>query len=166
MNEIAKGSPEAWATRRVLEAWVAKDSERFDRELVAAGADLPGVVRTLIIITGGQVQSVANLANLSFDEVLANLWMQLAADERDDDAAQLMRSAVTAWANGDNAAAALIESGAFQNVSSDDLVMHLAGVSEMLGRRLTESLNAPFSDAMTGWWIALGVVGADPDRAS
>jgi hypothetical protein len=98
---IDKGSHGAWRTWELIELWAAADGDFAgidpDRFAEVFG-DIDGeIVRNLIVLVGGSVDAVAVMMGRSFDDALSDAWMQRAMSEADDDVAQTMRAAVTAW---------------------------------------------------------------------
>jgi hypothetical protein len=164
MTGISKGSPAAWKTRGLIETWAAGDDEALQATLGNVGSDLQDVVRNLIIVAGGTVQAIATAAHQPFEDVLAFIWRQLAQRESDDDTARLVRAAVTAWSEGDETAEFLNKSRAFDGVDPEALILHLLGLTVLLGQQLCERLGQPFAEALTGIWIALGTDGALPSE--
>ena len=162
MTGISKGSPVAWKTRALIEAWATDDAEALQTALNEIGPDLQDVVRHLIIVTGGTVQAIASAAHWSFDEALPFIWEQLAQHESDDATARLVRAAVTAWSDGDESAKFLNASGAFEGVDPETLILHLVALAAMLSRRLCDELGQPFTQATEGIWTALGTEGQRP----
>src|SRR5215211_3905991 len=139
-----QGIAAAWTTRALIEAWVENDTQAFTDAWHRAEPHIAQVTRTLIVVTGGLVQTIANAAQLAYEDVLASIWAQLAQRESDDDASRLVRSAVTAWCSGEAADADdLNATGAFDEVDPQLLVMNLLGVVHMLVTRFTEQLGEP-----------------------
>ncbi len=111
------------------------------------------------MIVGRAVNAVATVtASLPFEDVLANIWQQLASQETDTSGAQVMRTAITAWTSGSATDAHFVnETGILAEVDPTVLMMHFVGAWTMLARKLTEHTGEPLGSALEGLrlWLAL-----------
>lgn len=158
-----QGSPAAWITRALLQAWALQDSERMADALDRAEPVTSDVLYNLIIVTGGTVEAIALAAGKSFEEVLPTIWTQFAGLTGSDSTAEVVRTAVTAWCGGDDSMVdVLMKRGLFEGIDPDTLVMHFLAVCLKLARTWTDELGQPLQLVLDGWWIALGTTGEVP----
>jgi hypothetical protein len=161
---IEKGTPAAWATRSLIEAFVNEDARALESAENDAQSNLREVTRDLIVVAGGCVRAFAHTAQQPFDEVLASIWAQFAQRDTDTEVAQLMRASVTAWCRGDERNAEFLnESGAFTNVDPSELILHFLGFINMVMRRLAQYYGEPIEEVLTGVWRSLGTEGLRPE---
>lgn len=154
---IEQGSPTAWQCRRLIEAWVAFDPDQLDVALRAADHNLPAVLQYMAVVAGGTINAVALALRRPYEEQLEEIFLKLAAQGTDNEMAQLARTVVTAWTDPEpDFANSLNASGAWFGVDTDELLMHLLGLTMIVAEQLTKALGQPLTYALDGFWGALG----------
>ena len=129
------------------------------------GSDFGEVFWLLIVVLGGTIDTIARLANKTFDEVLPGLMFQMAECTELSDAGELARRALTAWSGGDDE---LVESLDFdmelERVGPDLVLVHLLGMLGTITRSWADKAEIALDEVRTGWAISL--LGCDGEERS
>lgn len=156
MRSIDRGSPAAWTTQWILESFWASDIESFTRAFEEAREYFLDVVWNLAIVTAGLIASIAIARSLAFEDVLPNIWRQLAG-QGDTEESALMRAMVTAWSFADASGIEAFEApAALAGAEPAALVMNFAATTRILAHELRELTDEEFSSIAATIWDSLG----------
>lgn len=141
---------------KMIDSWMADDLETLEALIERVGSNYGAIFWLLIVVLGGTIDTIARMANKTFDEVLPGLMVQMAERTESSDAGDLARRALTAWSSGDDE---LIESLDFdtdlEQVGPHLVLIHLLGMLGTITRSWTEKAKISPDEVRAGWAISL-----------
>src|SRR5665213_976912 len=143
----------------MIDAWLDEDFLRLDELMDQIGTDFGIVFWLLIVVLGGTIQSIANYADKTFEEVLPPLLAQMALRTEDEAAADVARQALTAWSLCEDELLTHLDfAEAIANVGPKMVLVHLLAMLKSISRSWADQSGFPMVDVRTGWAMALGAL--------
>jgi hypothetical protein len=137
MAGIEKGGAAAHA------AWSLIDPCAAERTHISSLPDdvATDVVRTLMIITRSIMRTIATSTEVSYRDLRAHVWQQLAAMPRDNDASESVRVLLTAWDEPE--LANLVTADMFSDADPADIAFEFAVLLNVLASGFTWLIGGP-----------------------
>ncbi len=140
MTGVEKGGVAARA------AWRMIDPGAVERTEIYQLPDDVGVqvLRTLMIMSRSIMRAIATVSHLSYCELRARVWQQLAVAPRDNSASEAVRVLLTAW--DDPELAKLVTADMLGDADPADIAFEFAVLLNILASALTTFVGEPLPD--------------------
>jgi hypothetical protein len=137
MDRIEKGGAAARA------AWNLINPDALERTSISVLPDDVGndVIRVLMLIARSVIRAIANSASMSYAELRAKMWEQLALLAEDSPASQSVRVLLTAW--DDPELAQLVNADMLSSADPADIAFEFAFLLNVLASTFAATVGEP-----------------------